>query len=66
MSLLSPHITPCMEKACRYPPLVDNAVNDDGQDKDKHDNPKTDGNQLLALKGTMSLINEEHAAEATV
>lgn len=51
-----------MEKARRYSPLVGAAVDDDGQDRDEHGHPTTDGNQLLRLRQSASEITGEHAA----
>lgn len=49
-------------------PLVDQAVDGDGQTDDKHHCPETDGSHLLHLQGGrwVNLIGEEHAALVAV
>lgn len=55
-----------MERARRYSPLAGAAVDDDGQDRDEHGHPTTDGNQLLRLRQSVSEIADEHAAVSGV
>lgn len=51
---------------CKCSPPVHQAENDDGQGNDEHDHPKTDGNQLLCLGRTASVITDEEAAFPTI
>ena len=55
-----------METVYRSSPLVNETADDHGQEEDDHQCPKTDGNQLLHLQRTVSLITEEEAAGAAV
>lgn len=50
------------EQHCRYSPPVDKAVDADGQGKDEHEYPKTDGDELLCFSRTASVTTDEEAA----
>lgn len=50
----------------RLSPLVDNAVNDDGQGNDEHESPKADGDELLQLRRAANVVREDEAAFAAV